>query len=85
MDPQLDDRLREPLDDEERELMDPEHWDWDSSVELVAMPDVGAILDIHFTREEVSRLQRLAHAKGMTTHEFIKKAALARLSQESAR
>ena len=38
------DERQEPLDDEERELMNPEHWDWDSAVEGVPMRNVGAIL-----------------------------------------
>ncbi len=75
--------LQEPLDEEERELMDPEHWDWDSAEEGVPMLNVGAILPIHFSREEIGPLQRLAHAKGMTSHAFIKQAALERVSQEA--
>ena len=85
MDPQYDDKLREPLDEEERVLMDPETWDWDTPVEVVVHPNPGAILPIRFTREEVVRLQRLAHAEGMTTHAFIKQAALARLPQDAPR
>lgn len=77
--------IQEPLDEEERELMDPEHWDWDTTIEGVTMPNVGAILPIRFTPDEVGRLQRLAHAEGMTTHAFIKHAALARLPQEAPR
>lgn len=76
---------QESLDDEERELMDPEHWDWESTVEGVPMPNVGAILPIHFTREEIGPLQRLAHSQGMTAHAYIKQAALARLRQEAHR
>jgi hypothetical protein len=77
--------IQEPLDDEERELMDPENWDWDTPVEVVVHPNPGAILPIRFTRDEVVRLQRLAHAEGMTTHAFIKQAALARLPQDASR
>jgi hypothetical protein len=77
--------LQEPLDDEERELMDPEHWDWESTVEGVPTPNVGAILEIDFTREEIGPLQRFAHSQGMTVHAFIKQAALARLPQEAHR
>lgn len=80
-----DTSLQEPLDDEERELTDPEHWDWDTTVEGVIMPNVGAVLPIRFTREEIGPLQRLAHAEGMTTHEFIKQAALARLPHQAHR
>jgi hypothetical protein len=85
MDPQHDDKLREPLDEEERVLMDSETWDWDTPVEVVVHPNPGAILPIRFTRDEVVQLQRLAHAEGMTTHEFIKQAALARLPQDVSR
>jgi hypothetical protein len=74
--------LQEPLDDEERELMDPDTWDWESTVEGVPMPNVGAILEIHFTREEIGPLQRLAHAQGITAHAYIKQAAMARVSQD---
>lgn len=74
---------QEPLDEEERELMAPDHWDWDSAVEGVVMKNVGAILPIRFTREEIGPLQRLAHAQGMTAHAFIKQAALERVIQEA--
>ena len=76
--------IQEPLDDEERELMDPDTWDGETTVEGVVMPNVGAVLSIRFTREEIGPLQRVAHAEGMTTHEFIKRAALARLPLEAS-
>ena len=85
MDPQDDDKLREPLDEEERVLMDPEAWDWDTPLEVVVHPNPGAILPIRFTRDEVVNVQRLAHAEGMTTQAFIKQAALARLPQDVSR
>ena len=78
------DERQEPLDDEERELMNPEHWDWDSAVEGVPMRNVGAILPLHFTREEIGPLQRLAHSQGMTAHAYIKQAALGRVSQDAS-
>jgi hypothetical protein len=85
MDPQHDDKLREPLDQEERVLMDLETWDWDTPIKVVVHPNPGAILPIRFTRDEVVRLQRLAHAEGMTIRQFIKQAALARLPQDVSR
>lgn len=75
--------IQEPLAEEERELMDPDIWDWDSVVEGVIMKNVGAILPIRFNREEIGPLQRLAHAQGMTAHAFIKRAALDQVLQES--
>ncbi len=77
--------LREPLDDEERELMDSDTWDWDNPVEVVTGPSRGPVLEIRFTREELSRLQRAARAEGMSANAFIKQAALARLPHEAHR
>ena len=74
--------IHEPLDDEERELMDPDNWDWDTPVEMVFHEDLGFILPIRFAPQEAGRRQRLAHSQGMTTHEFIKQSALSRLPQE---
>lgn len=77
--------MQEPIDDEERYLMDPDTWDWESTEEGVPVPNPGAILEIQFTREEVARVEPVAHAEGMTLHEFIKQAALARVPQEASR
>ena len=72
--------IQEPLDEEERELMDPENWDWDNPIEGVSVGDPGAILPIHFTFDEHHHLFQAAHAQGLTTHEFIKRNALAAVS-----
>jgi hypothetical protein len=77
--------IQEPLGDEERLLMDQETWDWDSIEEGVPVPNSGAIPEIHLTRDEVARIEPVAHAEGLTLHEFIKQAALARLPQEAPR
>lgn len=68
---------QEPLDAEERELMDPETWDWDSAEELPPMPYVKIELPIAFTRDEYRTIGRAADAQGMTTHAFIAQVALA--------
>jgi hypothetical protein len=72
--------IQEPLDEEERELMDPDHWDWDNPIEGVTIGDPGAILSIRFTFEEYDHLFEAAHAQGLSTHEFIKRLALAAVS-----
>jgi hypothetical protein len=69
--------IQEPLDDEERELMDPDNWDWENPVEVVVHPDFGFIFPIRFTGDEVGRLEPVARAEGLSPHEFIKQAALA--------
>jgi hypothetical protein len=68
--------LQEPLDDEERELMDPDTWAWEHPVEVTVTKDIGAILPIRLTREEIARLEDAARAEGLAPHEFIKRAAL---------
>jgi hypothetical protein len=69
--------LQEPLDDEERDLMDSDSWDWDHPIEVRTVGKPGAVLRLHFSREEYVALSRLARAQGLSTHELIKRAALA--------
>jgi hypothetical protein len=71
------DTTQEPLDEEERELMDPETWDWENAEELPAMSDVLIELPIALTRDEYRTIGRAADAQGMTTHAFIAQVALA--------
>jgi hypothetical protein len=72
--------IQEPLDDEERELMDPDNWDWEHPIEGVTVGDPGAILPIRFTFAEYQLLFDAARAQGMTSHELIKQLALAAVS-----
>ena len=74
-----------PLDDEERKLMDPATWDWDAIEEGVTIGEPGTILTLEFSRDEHCMLADAARARGMTTHAFIKQAALARLPQDAPR
>lgn len=68
---------QEPLDEEERELMDPETWDWEHAEDLPPMPDVLIELPVEFTRDEYRIIGRAARAQGMTTHTFIAQVAIA--------
>ena len=77
--------IQDPLDDEERELMDLATWDWDAIEEGVTVGEPGTILTIEFSRDEHRMLAHAARAMGMTTHAFIKQAALARLPQDVPR
>jgi hypothetical protein len=63
--------IQEPLDDEERELMDPDNWDWDNPVEvhIIGMP--GAILRVRFSRDEFLALERIAREAGIGPIDFI--------------
>jgi hypothetical protein len=68
--------ISEPLDDEERALMDPEAWDWDNPVEVSVAEHPLAQLPIDFTFDELKIIEQVAHATGMSPHAFIKQAAL---------
>ena len=76
--PELDERLRQPLDDEERELMDPETWDWDCAEVLPPVPASYTITELHLSRDELALLDRAALAEGLTVAEFLRHAALER-------
>jgi hypothetical protein len=73
---------QEPLDDEERELMDPDNWDWEHPIEGVTVREPRVTLC--FTREEYIAFWRLADAQGLPTDEFIKRIALAAVSTPTA-
>lgn len=74
--PELDDRLREPLDEEERILMDPDTWDWDNVVEVTTSPEPRLIFEVRLSHDEITRIEPAAIAKGMTITAFLKHAAL---------
>ena len=67
---------QEPLDDEERELMDPETWDWNTVEEGLTVGEPGTLLTLEFSRDEHRLLAQVAGGEGLTTHEFIKRSAL---------
>ena len=83
MDAEIDDKLREPLDDEERELMDPDTWDWDSIEEYPPVPDPGAVIPVRFSLEELTRVGRAADAEGVSLSEYVKQCALMRSLQHA--
>ena len=70
--------IQEPLDDEERALMNPDNWDWDNPIEGVTVGDPKLLFTLEFTGSEVHALDALvaaAHARGLSTEEFIKRVA----------
>jgi predicted DNA binding CopG/RHH family protein len=66
---------QEPLDDEERILMDPETWDWDSAQEAIVEPDGYSISEVRLSYDELSRIEQAATAKGMTVNAYLRYAA----------
>ena len=83
MEPEADDRLREPLDEEERELMDPNTWDWDSAAELPPAVNPGVVLPICLTLEDMTRVGRAADAEGVSIYDYVKQSVLNRLMHEA--
>jgi Protein of unknown function (DUF1778) len=79
--PEFDERMREPLDEEERELMDPATWDWEGAEVVLPDPSPYTITELHLSRDELALLDRAAITEGMTVSAFLKHAALERALQ----
>jgi hypothetical protein len=71
-----------PLDDEERELMNPDTRDWESAEEAIVEPTGYSITEARLTYDELSRIERAAIAKGMTVNAYVRYAALRCALQE---
>ena len=78
-DPVRFESLDEPLNDEERELMDPDTWDWETTVEAEISPDLGAVLRVRFARDEFLTLARVAREEGVNVVELIRQTMLDRI------
>jgi hypothetical protein len=83
MEQEIDAKNREPLDDEERELMNPETWDWESVTELPPATNPGVVLPIRLTLEEMTRVGRAADAEGVSIYEYIKQSVISRVLDEA--
>jgi hypothetical protein len=69
--------LDEPLDEEERTLMDPDAWDWDNPIDVEIAPTLTTTLEMRFSRDEIRTLSAAAAAANMPVTLYIKRAALA--------
>jgi hypothetical protein len=67
---------QEPLDDEERGLMNPDNWDWDNPIDGVTVEEPRASLTIPLTFDELHAIVEAAHTQGVSTEEFIKRLVL---------
>jgi hypothetical protein len=65
------------LDDVDRELQDPDAWDWDHPVELTVSPDLTLTLGIRLKRDDLQILGAAAEAANMKLSDYIKRAAIA--------
>jgi hypothetical protein len=81
----MPDITQEPLDDEERELMDPNTWDWESTAPGRTIGTPGAVVRVHFSQEEIVALTRIAREAGIGPVELVRRAALERIAAEATR
>ncbi len=65
--------IQEPLDDEERDLMAPDNWDWDNPIEGVTVGDPRASLTIPLTFTELDAIAETTHAQWLSTEELVKR------------
>lgn len=74
---------QEPADDEERDLMDPDVWDWDSAEVRPGGGTVVFEVSALFSREEYNALAELANRHGTDPAEEARRIILDRLTAES--
>jgi hypothetical protein len=60
--PGREEPLQKPIDHEERELMDPETWDWDSAQESIVDPSGYSITEVRLSHDELLRIETAALA-----------------------
>jgi hypothetical protein len=77
--------IAKPLEDEERELMNEETWDWDhlSAGRTVGAP--GAVLRVRFSREEFRAVADLARHAGIGPVELLRRTMLDRIASDVRR
>jgi hypothetical protein len=68
--------MQDPLDDEERELMDPENWDWENAYEVEPGPDPHLTFQVRLSGEDLNQIERAATDKGLTITAYLRYAAL---------
>jgi len=76
---------QEPLDDEERELMDPDTWDWDNPIEVRTVGTPGAIIRVRFSRQEIVALDRIARKVGANPVDLVHQVLREWIAKEDSR
>jgi hypothetical protein len=74
--------IQEPLDDLERELMDPDAWDWEHAEEGGPSPDPHLIYEVRLNGDDLKRIGPFADASHLHVGEFLRRAALAWIAQQ---
>lgn len=77
--------IQEPLDEEERVLMDPDTWDWETAEEGGPSPDPHLIFEVRLSGDDLTHIEPAAVANGMNIGEFLRYIALQYVDRESSR
>ena len=68
--------LDAPQDAEERELMNPDAWDWEYPVEGLASSSGKATFEVSFDRDQVPLISKAASAANLPVGRYIQQVAL---------
>jgi hypothetical protein len=77
--------IQEPLDEEERILMDPDTWEWENAEEGGPSPDPHLIFQVRLSGDDLALIEPAAVAKGMNIGEYLRYVALQYLNREPSR
>jgi hypothetical protein len=77
--------IQEPLDEEERMLMDPDTWDWETAEEGGPNPDPHLIFQVRLSGDDIKHIEPAAVANGMTIGEYLRHVALQHLDAGSVK
>jgi hypothetical protein len=72
----------EPIDAEERELMDPNTWEWEKTEIGHTRGTPGAVIEVRFTREEILALNRLAQQVGVGPVEYTRQTMVRHIADQ---
>jgi hypothetical protein len=72
---------QEPLDEEERELMNSDTWDWEKTEGGHTAGSPGAVIEVRFTRDEILALTRLAQQAGIGPVEYARQTIVRHLAE----
>ena len=75
--------IQEPLDEEERILMDPDTWDWENAYEVGPSPDPHLIFEVRLSGDDLAHIERAAVAKGMNIGAYLRYAGVQCALQDS--
>ena len=74
----------EELENDEEFQRNNDNWDFESIEVHDPVENLGAVYAIHFTKDEINAIRDYAEIAGVTTSEFIHRAAIAAAKGESA-